>query len=93
MRSHYISRKAERSETINWFTGARVYVMIWWVVIFAVLPWLYLKGISTGDFSEANTRPRLTGASVAHPGTTHRNRTNAGLDPALRHIPVKRLIL
>ncbi len=39
MRSHYISRKAERSESINWFTGALVYVMIWWVVIFAVLPW------------------------------------------------------
>ncbi len=39
MCSHYISRKAERSETINWFTGALVYVMIWWVVIFAVLPW------------------------------------------------------
>ncbi len=39
MRSHYISRKAERSETINWFTGALVYVIIWWTVIFAVLPW------------------------------------------------------
>ncbi len=39
MGSHYISRKAERSGTINWFTGALVYVMIWWVVIFAVLPW------------------------------------------------------
>ncbi len=37
---------------------------------------------------EANPRPRLAGASVAHPGTAHRNRTNAGLDLALRQIPV-----
>ncbi len=28
------------------------------------------------------------GASIAHPGTAHRNRTNAGLDLALRQIPV-----
>ena len=28
------------------------------------------------------------GASVAHPGTAHGNRTNAGLDRALRQIPV-----
>ena len=24
---------------MNWLTGILVYVMIWWVVIFAVLPW------------------------------------------------------
>ncbi len=24
---------------MNWFTGIMVYVMIWWVVLFTVLPW------------------------------------------------------
>jgi predicted secreted protein len=24
---------------MNWVTGAAVYVCIWWVVVFAVLPW------------------------------------------------------
>jgi predicted secreted protein len=24
---------------VNWVTGIAVYVCIWWVVIFAVLPW------------------------------------------------------
>ncbi len=33
-------------------------------------------------------RQRLAGALVAHPGTAHRNRTNAGLNLALRQIPV-----
>ena len=24
---------------MNWFTGVLVYIMIWWVTFFAVLPW------------------------------------------------------
>ena len=24
---------------MNWFSGVLVYVMIWWVVLFTVLPW------------------------------------------------------
>ena len=24
---------------MNWFTGCVLYVLIWWVVLFAVLPW------------------------------------------------------
>ena len=24
---------------MTWFTGLLVYVMVWWVVLFAVLPW------------------------------------------------------
>lgn len=24
---------------MNWFTGILVYVIVWWVVLFAVLPW------------------------------------------------------
>jgi predicted secreted protein len=30
---------------MNWVTGIAVYVCIWWVVIFAVLPW----GIRTAE--------------------------------------------
>jgi predicted secreted protein len=24
---------------MNWFTGVASYVVIWWVVVFAILPW------------------------------------------------------
>lgn len=24
---------------MNWFTGVMVYVIVWWIVVFAVLPW------------------------------------------------------
>ncbi len=34
---------------MNWFTGILVYVIIWWVVIFAVLPW----GVKVPDEHEA----------------------------------------
>ena len=46
---------------MNWVTGIAVYVCIWWVVIFAVLPW----GVRTADPSEqgfdagAPENPRL----------------------------------
>ncbi|HEX9791511.1 MAG TPA: DUF1467 family protein [Kiloniellales bacterium] len=29
----------ERTAAITWFSGILVYVIIWWVVFFAVLPW------------------------------------------------------
>ena len=46
---------------MNWFTGILVFVMIWWVVLFAVLPW----GIrvpdeqEVGHASSAPSRPHL----------------------------------
>jgi len=33
---------------MNWFTGLVVYVIIWWVVLFAVLPW----GVRVPDKTE-----------------------------------------
>jgi len=46
---------------MNWFTGVLVYVMIWWVVLFTVLPW----GIKVpeepepGHATSAPEQPRL----------------------------------
>jgi len=46
---------------MNWFTGVLVYVMIWWVVLFTVLPW----GIKVpeepepGHATSAPDKPRL----------------------------------
>ena len=42
---------------MNWFTGILVYVMIWWVVLFTVLPW----GVKVPDKPEpghASSAPR-----------------------------------
>ncbi len=33
---------------MTWFTGAMVYVIIWWVVLFTVLPW----GVRVPDETE-----------------------------------------
>jgi len=33
---------------MSWFTGVLVFIVIWWVVIFAVLPW----GVRTPDKAE-----------------------------------------
>jgi predicted secreted protein len=46
---------------MSWFTGILVYVIAWWVVLFAVLPW----GIrvpdeqKAGHASSAPSNPRL----------------------------------
>jgi predicted secreted protein len=46
---------------MNWFSGVLVYVMIWWVVLFTVLPW----GIKVpeepepGHATSAPDKPRL----------------------------------
>ncbi|MBP2299539.1 DUF1467 family protein [Azospirillum picis] len=45
----------------NWVTGAFVYIVVWWVVLFAVLPW----GVRTpetpepGMASSAPVEPRI----------------------------------
>ncbi len=31
-------RPQRKGDEVNWFTGVMVYVMVWWVVLFAVLP-------------------------------------------------------
>jgi predicted secreted protein len=38
---------------MNWVTGIAVYVCIWWVVIFAVLPW----GIRTAEPNQEGFDP------------------------------------
>lgn len=46
---------------MGWFTGAMVYVVIWWVVIFAVLPW-GVRPAEEGDLGHdagAPANPRL----------------------------------
>jgi predicted secreted protein len=47
---------------VNWFTGAVLYVLIWWTVLFAVLP-VGTKPVSEADehtgWRGAPARPRL----------------------------------
>ena len=38
---------------MNWFTGIMVYVIIWWVVLFTVLPW----GVRVSDETEPGHAP------------------------------------
>lgn len=46
---------------MNWFTGILVYAVIWWVVIFAVLPWGVRapERVERGHDKGAPERPRL----------------------------------
>lgn len=46
---------------MNWFTGILVYVIVWWVVIFAVLPWGAHppERAEPGHADSAPERPRL----------------------------------
>jgi predicted secreted protein len=48
---------------MGWTTGIAVYVVIWWVVIFMVLPWgvqtIDEKDIAKGHASSAPKRPLL----------------------------------
>ena len=38
---------------MNWFTGFVVYFLIWWTILFAVLPW----GVKRDDNPEAGHDP------------------------------------
>jgi predicted secreted protein len=46
---------------MNWVEGVVVYVLVWWVVIFAVLPWGNRPPpeLEPGQASSAPARPRL----------------------------------
>jgi len=46
---------------VSWFTGVLVYVIIWWLVLFMVLPWGALppETPETGHEPGAPARPRL----------------------------------
>jgi len=45
---------------VTWFTGIFAYVMIWWVVLFAVLPWgatSYHEAGVKGEKGQADSAP------------------------------------
>ncbi|MCC7274864.1 MAG: DUF1467 family protein [Alphaproteobacteria bacterium] len=46
---------------MGWFTGIAVYVVLWWIVLFAVLPWgVHVPDeIQPGHAPSAPARPRL----------------------------------
>ncbi len=46
---------------MTWFTGVVVFLIIWWVVIFAVLPWGVRTPdkVETGHATSAPLRPML----------------------------------
>ncbi|PWC33770.1 DUF1467 family protein [Azospirillum sp. TSO35-2] len=43
----------------NWVTGGFVYIVVWWVVLFAVLPW----GVRTPD----NPEPGMASSAPVEP--------------------------
>lgn len=46
---------------MNWFTGIFVYLVVWWVVLFAVLPW----GVTSQTEAGAVTPGSEPGAPAA----------------------------
>ena len=48
---------------MDWVTGTAVYVVIWWLVVFMVLPWgvqtVGREDVAKGHASSAPRRPRL----------------------------------
>jgi predicted secreted protein len=46
---------------MNWFTGVMAYVIIWWVVLFTVLPWGNRppETPEAGHATSAPAKPRL----------------------------------
>jgi len=46
---------------MNWFTGVMAYTIIWWTVLFAVLPWGNRppENPETGHATSAPAKPRL----------------------------------
>jgi len=46
---------------MNWFTGVMAYVIIWWVVLFTILPWGNRppEAPEPGHATSAPAKPRL----------------------------------
>ena len=55
---------------MEWTTGLAVYALIWWVVLFAVLPWgnqpIERDDIEKGQASSAPKRPRILNKLAAN---------------------------
>jgi predicted secreted protein len=52
---------------VNWFTGIVTYLIIWWVVLFAVLPWgvRQQQEVEPGHDPGAPANPQLLRKAVA----------------------------
>ncbi len=46
---------------MNWFTGILVYVIVWWLVLFTVLPWGHRNQVDPepGTPESAPEKPRI----------------------------------
>ncbi len=46
---------------MNWFTGLMVYIVVWWMVFFTVLPWGNRppEEVAEGHAESAPEKPRL----------------------------------
>lgn len=46
---------------MNWFTGLMVYIIVWWMVLFTVLPWGNRppETVEQGHADSAPEKPRL----------------------------------
>ncbi len=46
---------------MNWFTGVMAYAIIWWVVLFTILPWGNRppEQVEEGHATSAPAKPRL----------------------------------
>ena len=46
---------------MNWFTGILVYIIVWWLVLFTVLPWGVRPPVEPkpGHATSAPERPRM----------------------------------
>lgn len=50
-----------RSAAITWFNGILAFLIIWWIVLFAVLPWgvRVPNKVETGHAASAPERPMI----------------------------------
>jgi len=42
---------------VNWFTGVVVYILVWWITLFAILP-LWITPSEPGELGHAAGAPR-----------------------------------
>ena len=61
MSSAYNGPNPAGARFVNWFTGIMVFVIVWWMVLFTVLPWGNRPPdvVETGHADSAPEKPRL----------------------------------